>query len=927
MAELSADDFGTFFEEIWEHPPFAWQQRLARQVLDDGRFPEVIDLPTGSGTTSVLDIAVFALAARPDVFARRIGFVIDRRVVVDQTSDRAELLRCRLIEPQGPITERVSGALTSLSSTGTPLEVSKLRGGIPLHHGWAQWPDQPAVVVSTVDQVGSRLLFRGYGMSPNMWPVHAGLVGNDCLLLLDEVHLSTAFAETADAILGHERTVRNLPRRGQLVEMSATPTRTEAVRFSLTDSDLSDQASELSRRVNASKRARLVEVGTANAPVERVFAKEIPRLVDELPDDAHVVGVIVNRVRTARDVASKLQNINTTVHLVTGRMRPLDRAGVIAAVKEAADPDRRADATDATGRTIVVATQTIEVGADLSFDAMITEVAPLDSLRQRFGRLDRRGTAAATGRPAEAVIVAASSTLRDSDDPVYGEALAATWTALSDEFDDGYFDVGAASDDLTRLADGLHAPRGYAPVMLDAHLDQFVQTSPQPWVQPAVEMYLHGVPQPGEDVRQTDVSVVWRVDVDPNEIDSAREALRLLRPRADEAMPVPLHAARAWLRDRSELPVADVPHRGIDDRTPSVAEGPVAVRWRGSNDIESVSSNMIGPGDTIVVPTSIGGISHHNWDPTASEPVDDFAHEAAAHLGPPAVRLDRSVLPGSFEAPPAMATDDDPDGEYFDDRVAEWWERQTLPAGWTFSGTPRPVRYGRSRAAVTMNAPQMEIGDFDGSDDSNSLTGAATTLAAHLNGVGGKAAEFARSLGLGDELVADLGLAGRAHDLGKVDRRFQLMLHGDHVAFAMSDEPVAKSRPGLRNRRRFGYPVGARHEFGSAMLLEAESDFLASAHDPDLVRHLVITHHGRARPLPLLADDPEPEKLEIEVFGHHFVAPSQVSSEVGGPAAAERFWRLIERYGTHGLAWLEAIFRLADHRRSQEEVEGTVDKT
>lgn len=102
----------------------------------------------------------------------------------------------------------------------------------------------------------------------------------------------------------------------------------------------------------------------------------------------HSVGVVVNRVRTAREIYRTLQEAGFTTYLLTGRMRALDRMETLRRVAPAVDPEGKCNASDL---VVVVSTQAIEVGADFSFDALITECAAIDSLRQRFGRLDRRG--------------------------------------------------------------------------------------------------------------------------------------------------------------------------------------------------------------------------------------------------------------------------------------------------------------------------------------------------------------------------------------------------------------------------------------------------------------------------------------------------------------------------------------------------------
>ena len=175
--DLGANDFAAFFRDIHDCEPFPWQRRLTTNVLTRNAWPKVIDLPTGTGKTAVLDTAVFVLAARPTHSARRIVFVIDRRIVVDQVCKRAPRIAKRIEEAQTPILQRVRDRLRALGG-GSPLPVAALRGGVPLDDGWAHRPDQPWVMVSTVDQFGSRLLFRGYRVIRMLSQVFASLLSS-----------------------------------------------------------------------------------------------------------------------------------------------------------------------------------------------------------------------------------------------------------------------------------------------------------------------------------------------------------------------------------------------------------------------------------------------------------------------------------------------------------------------------------------------------------------------------------------------------------------------------------------------------------------------------------------------------------------------------------------------------------------------------
>jgi CRISPR-associated endonuclease/helicase Cas3 len=994
---LSVDEFADYFESVHGYEPYPWQERLTRQVLAEGQWPDVIDLPTGAGKTAVLDTAVFTLAARPEAFPRRVVFVIDRRIVVDQVYERAQKISDSIRGAENGVLSRMRLALSDIADDLTdPIGVSALRGGVPIDNDWSLRPDQPWVMVSTVDQFGSKLLFRGYGVSQGMWPIHAGLAGNDCLVILDEVHLSRPFVDTLRDIES-EPTVNSfnadlLPRRGCIVEMSATPRTEKRRRFELDPASDLDGPGEPSRRLRqiarAAKRASLVPVTGSAAHV--ALPKKVTAIIEkELQEHERSIGVIVNRVRTAREIDRALRDAGFASHLITGRMRPLDRARRLREIDALVDPDKR---DPAASRAVLVATQAIEVGADFSFDALITEACPADSLRQRVGRLDRRGSLAVDpGRPARCWVLGLNADVEGKrSDPVYGDAVKATWRDLSERAAGGFVDIGPSSEALDDMPPDTRAPRPEAPLLLPTHIEAWSQTRPEPLVQPEVSDFLHGF---DDDPPEPEVSVVWRRDL-------RHETLQAVRPRQAEYLTVPISAARAWLRGNEETPIADVatpapngsPGRKGDGDT-ATAESRRVHRYLGGDAvIEEVGIDDVKPGDVIVVDPSRGGLSGGTWDPqdgVVSDPVQaDGGHaateqEAIADLGDEAqwaygkrctIRLDDQMqewieswlgdeaprLPRPCSDQGAVSDDPGEEARTPDEKIDEWIamlldrDREAVPPQlrWLFDGPAsggendagalmrlsdpsrrscglvsdsdddfRPI--GRSRGVGDYYVLSERASDISASreDDDASLTGTGIPLRRHLEGVGVRAGRFAENLGLGVELAADLQLAGELHDLGKVDRRFQAQMVGhDRVRLELLDEPLAKSLPGARTRRNSWPPV--RHEIASVALAQSSAVLMGRAHDADLVLHLVATHHGHSRPLPRIVPDDCPHDLAYQHDGHALSARSDFSESTLALEMADRFWRLSAKYGHHGLAWLEAILRLADHRQSEAEAQG-----
>lgn len=952
--KLTVETFEEFHQAVHGRPPFAWQSRLLRQIVSERAWPEVLDLPTGTGKTTCIDIALFALALdareRQRWCPRRIAMVVDRRIVVDQVADRGRSLLRALIGNQSPIVQAVADRLRSLSRNGDePLGVFTLRGGMPKDDTWARTPDQPLVLASTVDQLGSRLLIQGYGVSKSMKPVHAGLLGNDILILLDEVHLSQPFADTLKALATLRRKFASatpLSPRFHYAMLSATPGTSSASPFRLTDEEKLSN-SPIGPRLHASKHARLLDAADRTA-VEGSCFNEALALIDR----HDVIAVVVNRVASASTIARQLHEAvghKTDIVLVTGRMRPLDRDDILKTLQPRVAIGR--DRANIVRKLIVVGTQCIEAGADFDFDALVTEAASFDALRQRFGRVDRLGTYSKTNLKAEGVIIRDKSV---KDDPIYGEAIAKTmeWlksrlTAKSKEID---FGVLALPMPETEELQEMVAPKAHAPVLLPAYLDLWMQTSPPPMTSPDVSLWLHG-PKSGP----ADVQVVWRADLTDEVLqgntpkDLANAIVAAVRPSSLEAISLPFHSARRWLQGDDVGDIADV--EGAGDPDDQLKEsGRLAFRWEG-DDSEVITPDKLRPGDTIVVPSTRGGIERGCFEPRSTAPVNDLAERAALFgRGQPMLRLHPAVLAQLGLHVPVDDADDAraalailaQDAERTDWRRV-WLEGLAAPGTTLVVDAPEPweVLQGKRIRPGALRELAAEDGvDLTTDDDDSFYTGRSVPLAEHSADVEQFARQYAAAAGLPAKFVDDLALSGWLHDIGKADRRFQILLRGgSEIDFFKDETPWAKSRMSAGAKgahrlaeRKSGYPrqVGgknARHEVQSVAMIEKHLDVVkAKANDIDLVLHLVASHHGHCRPFaPVVLDD---NPIEVELPGHRSdlfgtIDFGKVSSKhdlhrLDSPLA-ERFWRLVERYGWLELCWLEAILRLADHRASEAE--------
>ena len=871
---MKGTDFDAFFQAVHEASPFPWQTRLANQVCETNEWPAVLDLPTGSGKTSCIDIAIFhwlvsAARGRPADAARRIAFVVDRRIIVDEASERARKIGSAIDNAKDGVLVEARQILADRAGSPT-IGVFTLRGGVARERNLVRDPLRLTVMLSTVDQIGSRLLFRGYGVSDGMRPLHAGIFGTDALLLLDEAHIAEPFRQTLEGIVreqGRAPAGSLGPRPLRWAQLSATPsTSTSTLRhFSLDDADRAHPV--LARRLTAAKPMRLVEVAKRDELPPKLASLISEELAAQpLADDEHArVGVVVNRVATARalhELLRKQLKGAADVELLIGRVRPLDRDRFM---RELA-PRLKSSTSPRPGERpiVVVATQTIEVGADFDFHSLFLEAAGYSATKQRTGRLNRLGRRCAA-RGAIVLVRADKDT-----DPLYGATIGTTWELLQSHATDGVVDLGIDKAPPSSAETSPESPA--TPLLSPPLLALLVQTSPRPAVEPDVAEFLHGF-----SGQVPDVAVVWRdglVDEHQGLLDDkAAEILRVLPPLSTEAMSVPYGAFRQWaarwegdkrgkMDDEGDLEGDSRP--SFEDERERI-DGEVLVVT--GEEITRRRADRVRPGDVVVVPASRGGCDASGWHPLSTATVPDLSLAArssdlvSTSTTPPTrpsrrqreavlvwtPEIAHAWLAGSTDTSrPALDALSDSYASLSDAReeLVAWFDANeaSLPA--IVLETHRRLSSGRLEWLEDEKAERFGLLLREGRPTGEDLNGETelqrsvnVRLDEHLRTVGELAQAYARSVGLPDSLVIALGLAGSTHDLGKADPRFQQRLGApDGTLLAKSVTYDTK------------VPRGERHEAYSVAVLDAHPDALqAAAEHRDLIRYLVGTHHGYGR--------------------------------------------------------------------------------
>jgi CRISPR-associated endonuclease/helicase Cas3 len=907
-----------------DHSPFPWQEEILQQFRGGIQKRVSLDIPTGLGKTSV--IAAWLLArAQGATLPRRLIYVVDRRTVVDQATREAERLRS-WVDASPEVKAQLGLA------NGQSLPISTLRGQHADNREWLDDPSASAIIIGTVDMIGSRLLFEGYGVSRKMRPFHGGLLGADCLFVLDESHLVPPFEAMLESLVcdcrnfGPETDFLNPIPSIKLLTLSATGRSSTGSTWTLTDADLKHPI--VQKRLGATKRLSFHESdGSCNVP--ELLAREAWNLTEQGRNGVRVIVFSNSRkdAQAARNATEELakgnkkQGISPVViatELLVGARRVHERDqvtqwlikhGFLGGSEKASQP-----------AAFLFATSAGEVGIDLDADHMVCDLVAWERMVQRFGRVNRRGNGDATIRvivelpkkdkkTTEAIATQENKRTKTEQKKVdqYQKAVERVekhrraikaLPSSSDVYDAStgairQLKLNAARDtNLQDIISAAMSPDCLRPALTRPVVDAWSMTSlakhtGRPLVAPWLRGWVDDEPQ---------TCVLWRRHLPvrlgaratiKEQLATAEEFFEEAPPHLSETLEAESSQVFDWLSKRAKHILNDI-------EKDSVAKESTGQGTRLSPD--AIVGVVLSPALSALRFVSLEELAFEGDAETVKRRKEDIERSLNDNT------LIVDLLFGGLS-----------ESGLLDDSTSFQHRISGDDTDWTATGfrVRRCEAESRSdnqhwRTAFRFVTKVNDVGEpvelllvekqphIPTSEDARAVAHSLQTLSAHQLLAEKQVERLAEILKLPPEFAMMLRIAARLHDEGKKSARWQ-----NAFSAPTDSRPYAKTPGPVKPRLLDGY----RHEFGSLTYLERDADFLSlSAELQELALHIVAAHHGFARPV-------------INVGGCEDAPPSAL--EARARDVALRFARLQKRWGPWGLAWWESLLRAADQRASR----------
>lgn len=860
-----------------------------------------------------------------------------------------------------------------------PIAVHLLLGG-EQRSDWALWPERDAILIGTQDMLMSRALNRGYAAGRARWPQEFGLLNSDCLWVFDEIQIMDTSLATSLQLDAWRRKLQlrssrdafpaenedHLARPCHSLWMSATMAKhwlERAVDWSghvdaswknrhelsgpeRTDKNLrSGQLFKIDKSlskalISALEKPKTKDNRADKADAQRKQTEYLKRLAEHIAKtENHAASgltlIIVNTVARATKLFDLLRKQpgfdDGSIKLIHSRFRPREReewSGFLSRKDHA--------------KRVLVSTQVVEAGVDLSATVLYTELAPWASLVQRFGRCARYPGEAGQVFWLDLDVGTDKSPVEHWARPYSRAEIVAAREKLRALPDVGLKSLNEIKQAIDDEPEGTQANHlfPYEPRFVPRDKDLFDLFDTTPDLSGA-DVDVSRFIRDGEEI---DVQVFWRDPEDDPFFTKEKEKeskrpLKKLRPQRRELCPVPFQ------RFREELTALK--------KTGRIWRRNYRKGWEEL--IDSRDTELVYPGQVFLLEASCGGYSSEfGW------------------TGNPQDRVE-PVLVEDIDNKADASTDTD-DSEDLSE-ISGWLsiEDHCRDVGRKMAELLEEAGLSESEQKILLIAARLH--DWGKVHEAFQAKLKLNLLAPALEGaLGGQPAAKApdgkdRQTGVRDEAKNAWRrdrIRPQSRDTPEVDKDRRRPGHRHELASALailetlcSAQPTHKacSWPEGLDTSSFGEAVGHSSASISAEHPLAQELAGLSTDELDLLVYLVASHHGKVRMS--LRSSPDDEREDVpdpcpsdkrqargvrdgdvlpscRLPAANLDEPTAIDAptltlsldpmELGlsrryGASWRERAQLLLERLGPFRLGYLEALLRAADCRASQQEDE------